>query len=98
MKFSVLSLPTMEELCQHVHATLCAHDGLDPKQSPLQKSLMQRRGQTCGMFFQVNGPRLVKVYPVWAGNENRILCYDSRGQRFAEMRLIESPDPRKLAA
>jgi len=98
MKSSVLSLTTLDELCQHVHQTLCEHEVLDPKQSPLQKLLMQRRGKPCGYFFEINGPRMVRVYAVWAGDENRILFYDSCGVRFAETRLIESPDPRKLAA
>jgi hypothetical protein len=34
---------------------------------------------------------------VWAGEEGRILCYNSSGVRFAEVRLSEAPDPRKLA-
>ncbi len=98
MKRSVLSLPTLDALCQHVHRLLCEHEGLDRKQYPLQQSLMQRRGRPCGLFFQINGPRMVKVYAVWAGDEGRILCYDSSGQRFAEVRLSDGPDPRKLAA
>jgi hypothetical protein len=35
---------------------------------------------------------------VWAGEENRVLFYDSSGLRFAETRLSEAPDPVKLAA
>ncbi len=98
MKSTVLSLPTLDALCEYIQNLLCEHDGLDPKQYPLQKSIMERRGRPCGMFFQVNGPRMVKVYAVWAGDENRVLCYDSCGQRFAELRLKKSPDHRKLAA
>ena len=98
MKSSVLSLPTLDDLCRHVHQTLCDHDQLDPAQTPLRQSLMQRRGQTCGLFFHINGPRMVKVYAIWAGDEHRILFYDSAGLRFAETRLHDSPDPRKLAA
>jgi hypothetical protein len=41
---------------------------------------------------------MVKTYAVWAGEEDRILFYDSNGQRFGEVRLSEAPDPRKLAA
>jgi len=33
---------------------------------------------------------------VWAGEENRILFYDSSGLRFAEVRLSEGPDPLKM--
>ena len=35
---------------------------------------------------------------VWAGDENRILFYNSSGERVAVVRLSEAPDPRGLAA
>lgn len=98
MNCAILSLPTLDALCQHVHQILCDHDQLDPAQTPLQQSLVQRRGLPCGLYFQVLGPRRVKVSAVWTGDENRILFYDSAGLRFAETRLLDGPDPRKLAA
>jgi hypothetical protein len=64
----------------------------------MQEARITRSGRTCGLFFQVQGPRLVKTYAVWAGEEGRILFYDSTGQRFAQTRLSEAPDPRRLAA
>jgi hypothetical protein len=93
---TVLSLPTLELLRAHVFQVLCAHDQLDPTQTPLYQSLITRGNRSCGLFFQVQGPRLVKTYAVWAGDENRLLFYDSQGNRFAETRLSEAPDPRKL--
>jgi len=33
-----------------------------------------------------------------AGDEDRILFYDSTGSRFAQARLSDGPDPLKLAA
>ena len=50
----------------------------------------------CGLFFEVQGPRMVRTHAVWAGEEGRILFYDTHGQRFAQTRLSEGPDPRKL--
>jgi hypothetical protein len=41
---------------------------------------------------------MLKTYAVWAGEESRVLFYDSTGERFAETLLSESPDPRKVAA
>ncbi len=93
---AIACLPTLEDLCQHVLYQLCRHDNLDPKQTPLQQALIVRRGKPCGLFFQVQGPRLLKTYAVWAGEENRILFYDCSGLRFAETRLSEAPDPREL--
>lgn len=98
MQSTVLSLPTLQELRTHVHQTLCSCDRLDPAQTPLDVALLKRAGKPCGMTFHVRGPRMVQIYAVWAAQENRILFYDSTGARFAETQLMESPDPRKLAA
>jgi hypothetical protein len=95
---AVVSLPTLEALRQHVRQKLCAHDQLDPNHTPLHQAVITRAGKPCGLFFQVQGPRLLKTYAVWAGEENRILFYDSTGVRFAEVRLSDGPDPLKLAA
>jgi hypothetical protein len=93
----VAYLPTLEELKSHVHLKLCEPDNLDPNQTPLRQSVITRQGNTCGLFFQVQGPRLLKNYAVWAGDENRILFYNSSGERVAETRLSEAPHPSQLA-
>jgi hypothetical protein len=98
MNATVASLPTLEDLCRHVLKVLCGHDQLDPGQTPLHQALITRSGRPCGLFFQVQGPRLLKTYAVWAGEEGRILFYDSTGLRFAETRLSDGPDPLQLAA
>jgi hypothetical protein len=95
---AVVSLPTLDDLRRHVREVLCRHDHLDPGQTPLYEAAILRRGRPCGLFFQIQGPRLLKTYAVWAGEENRILFYDSTGIRFAECRMCEAPDPGKLAA
>ena len=92
----VASLPSLDALRQHVRSVLCEHDQLDPEQTPLGQSLITRSGRPCGLFFQAQGPRLVKSYAVWAGEENRVLFYDSHGTRFAQTRLSEAPDPLRL--
>ena len=95
---AVASLPTLEDLREHIRITLCAHDRLDPTHTPIHQALILRSGRPCGLFFQIQGPRLLRTYAVWAGEENRVLFYDSSGLRFAETRLSEAPDPVKLAA
>jgi hypothetical protein len=94
----VASLPTIEDLSRFVLETLCAHDHLDPGQTPLTQSVIKRSGRPCGLFFQVQGPRLLKTYAVWAGEEDRILFYDASGVRFGETKLSDAPDPRLLRA
>jgi hypothetical protein len=98
MDVTFVALPTIDKLRLHVHERLCARDHLDPLQTPLEQALIVRSGKPCGLFFEVRGPRLQKTYALWAGEENRILFYDSTGQRFAESRLSEGPDPEDVAA
>ncbi len=88
---TVACLPKIEDLKQHVLKTLCRHDNLDPTQTPLLQAVITRRGEPCGLFFQAQGPRLLKVYAVWASAENRILFYNCNGERVSETRLSESP-------
>lgn len=92
----VAALPTLSDLFRFVHKALCDHDALDPGQAPLEPSLVVRKGRACGIFFQVAGPRLMKVYAIWAGEENRLLFYDAKGARFDEVQLSEAPDPASL--
>ena len=94
----IAALPTLPELRLHVLTMLCRNDNLDPQQTPFQQALITRKGKPCGLFFQVEGPPLVKNFAIWAGNENRILYYNCNGERVAETRLSESPDPDALAA
>jgi hypothetical protein len=96
MQMRVVSLPALEDLGRHVHVTLCQHDSLAVEQTPMVRVLITRLGRPCGLFFQVSGPRLLKAYAIWAGDEDRILFYDCNGQRFAETRLSEGPDVQKL--
>jgi hypothetical protein len=92
----VLQLPTLEVLRHHVHQALCRPDHLDPDQTPMRQAVITRRGRACGLFFQVQGPRLLKNYAVWTSEENRILFYNSSGERTAEARLSEGPDVQAL--
>jgi hypothetical protein len=93
----VASLPTLDGLRAHVLQVLCGCERLDPAQTPLHETVVTRSGRPCGLFFQVQGPRLVRAYALWAGEEGRLLFYDSAGRRFAQTRLTEAPDPLRLA-
>ncbi len=94
----VVAAPTLEKLRQFVHTALCAQNRLDPSQTALVENVIKRSGRTCGLFFQVHGPRQLKSFAIWAGEENRVLFYDSAGMRVGEARLCEAPDPLDLAA
>ena len=80
------------------HPELIDERGGEGVRTPLHQAVITRSGKPCGLFFQAQGPRLVKTYAVWAGHEQRVLFYDSTGQRFAETRLSDGPDPTELTA
>jgi hypothetical protein len=93
---SAACLPTLEQLRRHVLNTLCENDLLEPSQTSLSQSVVVRGDRPCGLFFQARGLRQLKTYALWAGEENRILFYNSSGERFAETYLSEGPDPLRL--
>jgi hypothetical protein len=97
MDTTTASLLSLDALRDHVLHRLCRRDYLDAQQTPLQQSVISRSGRPCGVFFQVQGPRMLKSYAVWAESERRILFYDAGGERFAETRLTNGPDLTGLA-
>lgn len=95
---SVITLPNLDNIKAHIHEKLCMRENLDPSSSPLKINKITRSGKMCGLFFEIKGPRMVRCYALWAGDEERILFYDSAGQRFAETKVHEGPDLRRIAA
>jgi hypothetical protein len=91
----VVSLPRPEDLRHFIRTTLCDNDRLDLDSSPFLEGPLKRAGRVCGIYFEVQGPRLMRSHAIWVGEEHRILFYDSTGARFAEVRLSEAPDPRE---
>jgi hypothetical protein len=92
-RLSVLPLPTVAAIRDHVREVLCAHDRLDGRQAELRQAKINRAGKDCGLLFQICGPRLLRSYAIWAGAESRILFYESTGLRFAETKVVDGPEP-----
>ncbi|VTR97471.1 hypothetical protein [Tuwongella immobilis] len=90
-----MSLPKLSELIEYVRQTLCGRDHLDPAQTPFFGAPIYRGTRITGVVYHVEGPRLLQTSALWTADENRILFYDSTGQRFHETRLLESPDIRE---
>jgi hypothetical protein len=74
-----------------VHRRLCDQEFLEPSVFPLTERILVRRGKPCGIFFSLHGPRSVRLTAIWETSGNRILFYNSAGERFQETRLVESP-------
>jgi hypothetical protein len=88
---AVVALPTLDELAVFVHAALCQQDALDPEQAPLVRTILTKGRRSCGIVFHVEGPRLLRTSAVWAADDDRIIFYDSTGQRVRAVRLSEAP-------
>lgn len=93
---AVVALPTRTDLRRFVRQVLCEHDRLDAGQTPFVEAVLRKSGKPCGLYFEVQGPRLLRAHAIWAADEHRILFYDSTGARFADIRLSEAPDVQKL--
>jgi hypothetical protein len=89
---SVVALPNLVEMRRFVKSILSERDNLDLGQTPLFEAPLKKDGRLCGLYFEIHGPRLLRSSAVWTDEENRLLFYDSTGDRFAEVRLSESPE------
>jgi hypothetical protein len=87
MQTSAMTVATLDELKAHVRNVLCLHDRLDARQIEMRQAWITRAGQRCGLWFQVTGPRQMRTYAIWSEAEQRILFYESKGERFAESKL-----------
>ena len=93
MSRAVVAFSAVDELAGFVHEVLCDKDALDPAQVPLFRTPLRRGTRVCGLVFHVEGPRLLRTSAVWSSDDARIIFYDSRGIRFREVELCESPVP-----
>jgi len=84
-------IQTVAELQIHVKYVLCEKDHIDPTQADLRQALLKRGTATCGVLFQLRGPRLLRTYAIWSATEQRVLFYESTGIRFAELKLENGP-------
>jgi hypothetical protein len=91
MSQSVIACAAVEELAAFIHQILCTRDDLDPTQTPLFRTPLQKGERVCGLIFHVQGPRLLRTSAVWSADDDRVIFYDSTGLRFHEVRLSESP-------
>jgi len=91
MTQAVVACAAVEELAALIHSVLCTRDALDPAQTPLYRTPLQKGERQCGIIFHVEGPRLLRTSAVWSADDDRVIFYDSTGLRFHEVRLSEAP-------
>jgi hypothetical protein len=88
----------LEDLRKYVHETICDHNELEMNAFEVTERILVRRGQPCGIFFCLHGPRSVKLTAIWETEHNSIFFYGSSGQRLFTVNLSAAPAIQLTAA
>ena len=88
----------LRELKDYIYHTLCDHCQLQIGAFPMTRRVLTRGGEPCAVYFCVHGPRATKFTAIWETERNRILFYDSDGERFQKTELTEAPSLELAAA
>jgi hypothetical protein len=88
----------LSDLREYVSATICSHCQLQEGAYSLTERVLLRGGKRCGIYFCLQGPRATKFSAIWDSDQNQVLFYGSRGEKFLKAQLPESPDWGSAAA
>lgn len=91
MAKAAVCLPSLPELRQYVHETLCRQENLLPDQFHLQETPLQRLGSRCGLQFSLRGPRSIRLGAVWSSEHSLLYFYNATGERFRKESLTVQP-------
>lgn len=95
-------LRTTDDITQFINEKLCEKENLVLGQFPLTETVLEKRGELCGIQFLLHGPRSVKLGAVWARDTNVIYLYNAGGERYEKIQLrqtivVEEPADRTAA-
>ncbi len=80
----------VEGLRDYVQGTLCELNELEVGAFPMTERILVRRGEPCGLYFCLHGPRSVKLTAIWETDRNTLLFYSSSGERVHKTQLTQS--------
>ena len=87
----VYATTSFTELERFMASTLCDQERMDVGQVKIRRTVMRQGTTVIGFVVRIEGPRLTRCHAIWAEREYRVLFYNSAGQRFAVVKLAESP-------
>jgi hypothetical protein len=90
MMARVSELHDLSDLRQYVNQSICELNELEVDAFELTERILIRRGQPCGMYFCLHGPRSVKLTAIWETDRNSLLFYGSNGERQAKIQLTQA--------
>lgn len=91
-------IQTLAELRNYVNTIICQHSQLEVGAFPLTERILVRSDRPCGIYFCLYGPRALTLSAIWETQRNTVLFYDSTGERFDKVQLVEAPRLEMAAA
>ncbi|GIW99695.1 MAG: hypothetical protein KatS3mg111_3028 [Pirellulaceae bacterium] len=67
---------------EFVRQELCEKNHLEKDAFHMAERLLTRRGEPCGLYFCIYGPRSVRLTAVWDLARRSVFFYDSLGRRI----------------
>lgn len=98
MDGQLVHIHDLDGLRAYVQRMLCEQNELEENVFPTTEKILVRRGEACGIFFCLHGPRSVKFTAIWETDRNTILFYASSGERLHKTQLAKSPSLRLQVA
>ena len=98
MVTSVLQFGNLNDVRDYVNEIFCSYYQLELGAFEMTERLLLRGGKPCGIHYCLYGPRAVRFTAIWETERNRILFYDSAGERFLKAQVIEAPTLERVAA
>lgn len=98
MLTSERTIQSLDDLREYVNETLCELEQLEHDAFLMTERVLLRGGKPCGIYFCLHGPRAVKFSAIWETQNNTVLFYGSRGERFQKTQLVASADLELAAA
>ncbi|MGW8257403.1 MAG: hypothetical protein ACWGMZ_07965 [Thermoguttaceae bacterium] len=87
----IRQIDNLNDLRAFINATLSDHYQLQNGAFEMTEKLLTRAGKPCGIYFCLHGPRAVRFTAIWETDQNQVLFYGPRGERFLKTQLLEAP-------
>lgn len=78
---------TLSDLRLFIRDMLCAKENLITEQFPVTETILRRGGESCGLQFQLFGPRSIRLGAIWAADHNVVYFYAANGERYLKLCL-----------
>lgn len=90
MVSSSFEIRSLAQLRAYVSQMMCQRDQLEPDAFTITERILMQKGEPCGIYFCLHGPRAVKLSAIWETKKNTILFYGPSGERFHKTQLVSS--------